>query len=135
MASILLVVGLPVIGSWVRRTGAPRCALDGLAVVPGTAVRVTDHGGRSQTFCCIRCAERWLARTGDAFETVGVTDEVSGVEIDARAAVFVRSPVVTNRVTGNRVHTFRVADDAIAHTRQYGGRVLDPGERPFKRRQ
>lgn len=130
---IFLVVGVPLIGSGLRRSRPQHCALDGLAIVPATAVRVTDSAGESHEFCCVRCAQRWLARTGDSSAVVTVSDEVTGTELDARAAVFVRSPVVINPVTGNRIRVFREPGDADAHVARYGGRVLGPAERPFPR--
>ena len=132
LVSFLLIVGVPVVGSWARRNQAPRCTLDGQEIVPTFAVRVTDRAGTSHRFCCIRCAERWLDRNDVRSATVVVTDEVTGTELDARAAVFVRSRVVTNRITENRVHAFRDMADAVAHTREFGGRILGPDERPFE---
>jgi hypothetical protein len=133
LVSLLLIVGVPAVGSWARRNQSPRCALDGQEIVSTFAVRVTDRAGVSHRFCCVRCAERWLDRNDIRTATVAVTDEVTGAELDARAAVFVRSPVVTNRVTGNRVHAFRDSADAVAHTHEFGGRILGPGARPFVR--
>lgn len=132
LVGIFLVVGVPLIGSWVRRSGPHRCALDGLAIAAATAVRVTDSAGESHEFCCVRCAQRWLARTGDSSALVTVTDEVTGTDLDARAAVFVRSPVVINPVTGNRIRVFRETAEADAHVARYGGRVLGPDEWPFR---
>lgn len=132
LVGIFLVVGVPLIGSWVRESGPDRCALDGLAIVPATAVRVTDGSGQRHGFCCVRCAQRWLARAGDSSAVVTVTDEVTGTEMDARTAVYVRSAIVTNRVTGNRIHVFRGGADADAHVAEYGGRVLGPDEWPFR---
>jgi hypothetical protein len=131
VVGIFLVVGVPLIGSWVRRSGPHHCALDGLAIVPATAVRVTDSAGESHEFCCVRCAQRWLART-DSSAVVTVTDEVTGTDLDSRAAIFVRCPVVINPVTGNRIRVFREAADADAHVARYGGRVLGPDEWPFR---
>jgi len=131
MLVLAVVVGLPLAGWWVRRDAPPRCALDGLDIEPRYRVRVADSAGGSYQFCCTRCAERWLARQPGAPETVIVTDEKSNEEINARAAHFVRSPVVTNRVTGNRVHAFRDQADADAHIRQFGGWLLVGDERPF----
>jgi hypothetical protein len=130
LVGLAVIVGLPLVGWWARQDAVPRCALDGLDIEPRYRVRVTDDAG-SYEFCCTRCAEQWLARhPGPA--AVFVTDEAGGDEIDARAATFVRSPVITNRVTGNRVHAFRNRADAEAHARQFGGWVLRDGERPFR---
>jgi hypothetical protein len=59
-----------------------------------------------------------------------VTDEVSGEEIDAPDAYFVRSQVVTTPATGNRIHVFHKLEDAQRHAQTYRGTVLDAKERP-----
>ena len=53
-------------------------------------------------------------------------------EVDAASAWFVRSQVVTNPVTGNRVHAFRNPDDARRHAEAFGGVLLSGAERPFQ---
>jgi hypothetical protein len=131
VAGLLVVVGLPLAGTWARRGGGPRCELSGLAIQPLYQVRVVDHAGASHRFCCARCAARWLARQEDAPRAVYVTDEAHGAEIDCREAFFVRSTVVTNPVTGNRIHAFRDRADAGEHARAYSGAVLTGVERPF----
>jgi hypothetical protein len=105
LGGMMLVVGLPLLGFWARRDGTPRCAFDGLPIEPVYRVSVFRGRDVSNEFCCVRCAERWLERNSTS--DVLVTDETSGERIDARDAWFVRSTVVTNRVTGNRVHVFR----------------------------
>src|SRR5262249_57057291 len=64
LAGLLVIVGLPVAGKWLRRQSEPRCALDGLKIEPLYRVRVVDRTGGSQDFCCIRCAGLWLGRHG-----------------------------------------------------------------------
>jgi hypothetical protein len=121
LAGLLVVVGLPVAGWWARRPAAPRCAFDGLKIDPLYRVRVVDAAGVSHPFCCVRCAGAWVARQGGRPTAVYVTDEAGGAEIDSRSACFVLSAVVTNPVTGNRVHSFRDRADAEAHARAFGG--------------
>jgi hypothetical protein len=128
---LLVVVGLPLAGKWARRHRGPRCELDGLALVPLYQVTVLDHAGVVHRFCCVGCARLWLARQEGQPRTVYVTDEMSGEEIDARSAYFVRSPVVTNPVTGNRVHAFRHRADAEGHASAFGGELVTEAERPF----
>src|SRR5438067_8683004 len=99
-----LVVGLPFLGHWFRQQHGSRCALDGSMIEPAYRARVVDQGGRSHEFCCVRCAATWLHHRGAKPAAVYVTDEVTGGEIPAEDAVFVRSAVVTAAVTGNRVH-------------------------------
>jgi hypothetical protein len=130
VTTLAVVVGIPLAGWWARRGEGPRCAFDGQPVAAAYRVRVADRGGDAE-FCCVHCARLWLARRDDPPEAVYVTDEATGEEIDARAAVFVRSTVVTNPVTGNRVHAFRDRTAADEHVRSFGGWVLSGAERPF----
>src|SRR5262249_37492263 len=131
LAGLLVIVGLPVAGKWMRRQAAPRCALDGLKIEPLYRVRVVDRAGSSHNFCCVHCAGLWLARQGERPEAVFVTDEAGGAELAARSAYFIRSAVVTNPVTGNRVHVFRERMAAEEHARAFGGRALTEAEKPF----
>jgi hypothetical protein len=131
LAGLVLIVGLPLAGRWARRQAEPRCALDGLVIEPLYRVRVVDRAGGSHVFCCIRCAGRWLARQAERPAAVYVTDEASREEIDAAAAHFVQSTVVTNPVTGSRTHVFRNLTDAEEHARLYAGWLLTGAERPF----
>ncbi|HEV3344891.1 MAG TPA: nitrous oxide reductase accessory protein NosL [Pirellulales bacterium] len=134
-ASTLVAVSavlLPWFGTWSRRQKLPQCALDGIAIVPIYAVEVVDADRQKHCFCCLRCAEYWLAQEPSPPSAVYVTDEVSGQPIDASEAFFVRSPVVTNPVTGNRIHAFEKHSDADDHAAQFRGRLLTAGERPFE---
>ena len=83
-------------------------------------------------FCCVRCAEIWLRGQPSPPRAVLVTDEESGEELDASAAWYVRSSVVTTPATGNRVHVFRSRADAERHADAYGGTVLARSEAPFR---
>jgi hypothetical protein len=132
LAGLLLVIGLPLTGKWSRRSQPPHCELDGLKIEPRYRVRVVEPAGGSHLFCCVRCAGRWLARQEGKAAAVYVTDESHGEEVDATAAWFVRSTVVTNPITGNRVHAFREQSDAEAHIREFRGRVLTDEERPLQ---
>jgi hypothetical protein len=130
LAGLVLAIGLPVAANWLRRSPEPRCDLDGVAIDPAYQVRVMDAEGRERRFCCIRCAELWLKHQAHAPREIWVTDEVSGQEIDARSAWFARSLVITNPVTGNRIHAFRSRPDAEKHV-QTSGTLLVDGEKPF----
>jgi hypothetical protein len=132
LVALTLVVGLPLAGKWARRGGRARCALDGLAVEPSCAVRVEGQPDGARRYCCIDCARRGLARQAARGGRVYVTDEAGGGEVDAVSAWFVRSRVVTNPVTGNRVHAFGRRADAEEHVRVFGGWLLTGGERPFE---
>ena len=130
VAGLLVVVGLPLAGKWARRHAPPRCARDGLPIEASYRVRVEVRGGESLEFCCVECAVRWHEHQSER-PAVYVTDEAGGGEIDARSAHFVRSMVVTNPVTGNRVHAFRDRAAAEEHARIFHGRVLRGADRPF----
>jgi polyferredoxin len=132
LAGAALVAGLPVIGTLARRQSGARCEFDGQAIDPVYRVRIVDAAGTSHRFCCIRCADDWLRRRNDPPAAVFVTDEMSGVEVEAGSAVFVHSSVVTNAVTGNRIHAFRDVAAADAHARAYAGWMLEGAERPLR---
>jgi len=131
LAVLVVVVGLALAGSWARRGITGRCALDGAAVDRIYRVRVVDEEGPSHDFCCIRCAELWLAAREGSPRALYVTDEASGEEVEAGRAWYVRSSVVTRATTGNRVHAFRERQDAERHAATAGGRVLTGADRPF----
>lgn len=129
IAIVLLVVAVPVVGSWLRRSADVGCAMDGVPVPALFAARVVDETGKSHRFCCITCAAEW-ARVGEVAAAY-VMDEAGSGEIDVSSAYFVRSRVVTNAVTGNRVHAFRLEADAVAHARTFAGVILAGAERLF----
>ena len=128
----VLAVGLPCLGTWSRRQRLPQCAVDGVAVEPIYAVEIAAAEGQSRRFCCIRCAEYWLARNPSPSTVVQVTDEVTSQPIASQEAFFVRSSVLTNAVTGNRIHAFADRADAEAHANQFRGKLLTGDERPFE---
>jgi nitrous oxide reductase accessory protein NosL len=95
-------------------------------------VEVIDHGGKRLEFCCPACARIWMRRQPEPPRSVTVTDEASGELIDAAAACYVRSAVVTTPGTGNRVHVFRNRADAAKHAERFGGHVLSDSENPLR---
>jgi hypothetical protein len=130
VVGVAVAAVLPVAGHWLRRIPTGGCALEGAGIVPAFRVRVVDEPGESRAFCCIRCAELWLAGRGARPRAIYVTDEETGREVEADAAYFVRSPVVTNPGTGNHVHAFARRAAALRHA-ALGGTVLAGSERPF----
>jgi hypothetical protein len=128
---VIVLAILPLLGAWARREIRPACAHDGGAIEPRFRVRVQDADGTDYEFCCIACAQAWLAQASRPVRSIHVTDEISGAELDATDAIFVRSQVVTNRATGNRVHVFQRAGDAEHHALSAGGRVLSGADHPF----
>jgi hypothetical protein len=134
VAVLLVVVGLPLAGKWLRRQRGPRCSLDGLPIEPLYQARVIDQEGHSHCFCCVLCARTWLERQRERSVAIFVTDETGRQEIDGRSAHFVRSTVVTNPVTENHVHVFKDRADALEHARAFAGWELTGKERPFQQR-
>jgi hypothetical protein len=127
------LVGLALAGHWVRRPAAPACALDGANIEDVYRVEVVDARGHTHVFCCPRCARIWLEHQTEPSQAVTVTDETSGQRVDATAAYYVRSSVVTAPATGNRIHVFRTLTDAERHAGAFGGVLLPEAENPFHR--
>jgi hypothetical protein len=75
----------------------------------------------------------WLDARRDRPRAVLVTDEATGEEYETTEVIFVRSSVVTQAATGNRVHAFRNRRDAEKHAAGAGGRILEGADRPFGR--
>ncbi len=132
LATLAIALGLPLLGWWAHRDSSPRCERDGLAVVPQYRVRIVDAAGDVHFFCGIACAERWLDGERPDVREVYVTDETSGDEIDAGHAWFVRSSVLTNAVTRNRIHAFERREDAAQHADAFAGEILQGSLRPLQ---
>jgi hypothetical protein len=130
---LAIVVGLPLAGKWARSTPEKKCDLDGAKIDPVYRVRVVDGDGAEHAFCCIQCASHWLGHQRETPRWVVVTDEVSGKDVDAASAWYVRSLVVTVAHTGNRVHAFANHADAAKHMETGRGTVLEGPEKPFYR--
>jgi hypothetical protein len=129
---LLVVVGLPLIGAWVRHSGEPGCALDGAVVVPDYRVEVEDADGNRHVFCCVRCVQIWLADQASPPRSITVTDEESGESVEASRAWYVRNWVVTTPATGNRIHVFRRRAKAESYSAEKQGIVLPRSEFPFR---
>jgi hypothetical protein len=138
---ILIVVGLPIVGHLARQKETDRCALDGVAIEPIYRVRIIsgargrpkpgDIHNASYEFCCIKCAQLWLAAQNSKPLAVFVTDETTGQEIPAGQAHFAASSVITRPTTGNRIHAFAQKSDTQKHAENFLGRVLEGEDRPF----
>jgi hypothetical protein len=129
--AIAVIVGLPVIGHWLRHREGNRCALDGVAIDAIYRVRVVDDLKRNHEFCCLKCAELWLAANRGHPQAIYVTDEATGEEIEADRAFYVWSTVVTRPTTQNCVHAFAREADARKHAELFWGRVLEGEDRLF----
>jgi hypothetical protein len=73
----------------------------------------------------------WAKQQSQPIKSVRVTDEATGAEFNGEDAFFVRSLVVTNSSTGNRIHVFRKLEDAERHAQLSRGTILTGDERPF----
>ena len=131
LAGVFLVAGLPVAGNWARRHADARCALDGAKIDPIFEVRILDAKGQSHEFCCVPCAQWWLAHQEETPVAIFVRDESTGAELNAASAYFVRSLVTTKASTGDRVHVFRDLPDAEKHAHLFRGTMLGDSENPF----
>ncbi len=129
---LLIVIGLPIVGTWLRRQSDEGCALDGIRIDPVFAVRIIDARNVESRFCCLQCAVWWVQRRGEKPRQVFVTDEASGRWLEAESAYFVRSGVITNATTGNRVHAFLNRSDAERHASVSRGTILSDLSRPFE---
>jgi hypothetical protein len=131
LAGVLAVAALPLVGRALRGDRADRCALDGVVLDPQVMTRLVESDGAARRFCCVDCAQRWLARTADRPRAIFVTDEPSGAEVAADEAWFVRSRVVAFAPSGTRVHVFARESDARRHAESHGGDVLRGDARPL----
>jgi hypothetical protein len=60
-----------------------------------------------------------------------VVDGATGAEVPAAEAFYVRSVVVADAVTRDRVHAFARREDAERHAEAHHGTLLVGAERPF----
>jgi len=126
---MVMVILLPLAGTWARLGREKGCAFDGEKIVPNYRVRIVDHGNQSHAFCSVACATRWLEGKETEPREIYVTDEVSGREISASVASYVHSQVVTMKVSGNMVHVYENRADAENHARLWKGRFVRPWQR------
>jgi hypothetical protein len=132
LVGLAVVVSLAVAAQWARHDSQEGCALDGSKIDPVYRIEILDDRGESHAFCCPTCARLWLRRQSAPPRAITVTDEASGERIDAGAAYYVRSAVVTRPTTGNRIHVFRNRADAEKHAEAFAGVVLSEAEGPFR---
>lgn len=130
--TVAMIVGLPLLGHWHRRTEPPRCAFDGLPIQPTYRVIVNRGRDSDHHFCSVNCAERWLGQPGVVASEVLVTDESTGQLINVAEAWFVLSSVTTNPVNRNHIHVFRYREDAEQHARAFHGEILSSDDRPLR---
>jgi hypothetical protein len=132
LAGLVVVVSLAEVAHWSRPDPGTGCALDGMKINPIYRVEIVDRAGGRHAFCCPTCARLWLKQQAEPPTQIIVTDELSQQPVEAAAACYVRSPVVTVPSTGNRIHVFRNRDDAEKHIDKNGGVILSESEDPFR---
>lgn len=116
-----LVLALAVYNRWyMAQARSDRCSLDGNRIEPIYAVELMRDGRVLERFCCTKCAAEWPDVPDDAYWRV--RDEVTGEAIDATAASFVESSVVTVPSRQARIHAFGSWSDALEHATRYDGR-------------
>jgi len=128
--ALLCIAALPLVAGNLRGH-VERCEMGGVALDPAFRVRVGEKSGTTHAFCGVTCAEGWITRGGLVPARVLVTDGISGNEIDARAAAFVRT--FGNRADGapDAIRVFARYEDAERHARAHGGEILIGADRPF----
>ena len=109
-----------------NRAYRDRCHWDGTSIQPIFGVEWTpgNAGSATHRFCCICCAQGWLAATNVRQGRFSVRDEVSGLPMDALSGYYVLSARVTETATGCRIHVFREPLHARAHLLKHDGRPL-----------
>jgi hypothetical protein len=123
-----VAVGVPLVAFLARSGPSEQCALDGLDINATYCVRIVEASGDEFSFCCLHCARAWLARRPSP-QAVWLTDETTGQALEARRAWLVRSRVVTQPYTGNRIHCFARREDASRHAQEAQGVLLSDTDR------
>ena len=131
LGAVVLLGAVPFVGHALRTPQGPRCAGDGVALAGSPVVKFVSGDGSETSCCCVSCAEAWPI--ADPRRSVLVTDEATGQMVDAKNAWFVRSLVVAQPATQDRVHAFATKEEADRHTAAYRGRILTGKQRPFHR--
>lgn len=103
----------------------PFCAYDGSAVNAVFEVDIDLRDGSKKIFCSIFCAQKWFNNNLKEIDHVIVTDEIRGSRIDSFVAYFVQSELITNRSNDNRIHVFKLRQDAKAHVKKFDGIMID----------
>ena len=116
---LLAAVVLGLVAGRMDRPGGDRCDRCGAPSATIGRVRFELPGGEVRVFCSIPCARAAPRPPGTR---VLVTDEATGDEVDADAAFYVESPVVSVAHNRTRIHAFASPADARAHIREHGGR-------------
>ena len=130
--ALALAAALPLLGQALGGRTAAGCAADGVALAGSPVVKLVGEDGAEVSFCCVGCAKGWPSSPSP--RRILVTDELTGRMFDARDAWFVRSMVVAQPATEDRVHAFASEEEARRHLRAYRGVFLTGPLHPFNRK-
>jgi len=109
------------------------CRVDGTEIIPITRVALVDEKSEESLFCSLCCAKIWLEnheelgkqlQSGTA--TLTVVDEISGLEVDASLAYWVKSKKYSRQENKCQSHVFSDKQAASKYLRQHQGEEL-PG--------
>jgi hypothetical protein len=128
--ALLAIAALPLMAERLR-SHPERCEADGVTVAPAFRVRVVARDGTTHAFCGVSCAQSWIRRKGIEPRAILVTDGVSGREVDAGEASFVRTVSTWSDGAPDFIRVFARREDAERHVSAYGGRILTGADRPF----
>ena len=129
-AALLAIAALPFVAERLR-SPSERCTMDGSGVSISFRVRIVERDATVRPFCGVRCADRWLARTGAAPRAVLVTDCTSGREVKAEAAWFLYTITGWEEGVPDYIRVFNRRSEAERHARSHGGELLMGPERPL----
>jgi len=104
------------------------CAYDGTDLTPLYRVDALLDDSSALSFCSITCATEWFKKNEDKVIFFTVVDEITGQMFDSAHGFFVESNLITIPATKNRIHTFSRREDALAHVRQFNGKMI---QNPF----
>ena len=128
--ALLAVAALPLVADRLR-SRSELCAMDGSPVQSSFRVRIVETDGTVRSFCGVRCADRWLARSGTAPRAVLVTDCGNGREVSADSASFLYTMTGWGEDVPDFVRVFGRRADAERHAKAYGGEIMTGADRPL----
>lgn len=121
----LTLVGLAWFSGQSRQSGES-CIVDGTGLIPISRVTLTNEQGEISLFCSLCCAKTWIEeheelipqlQSGKA--SITVVDEISGQEIDASMAYWVKSNEYSRRENKCQSHVFSDKQAASKYLRQH----------------
>jgi ABC-type nitrate/sulfonate/bicarbonate transport system substrate-binding protein len=113
-----------ILGKKEGRKATLKCFFDGTRINPIYEIDAFLDDRSAVNFCSIYCATRWFTENRQRVVYLRVTDEITGQKFDSTLGFFVESEVVTVPEVKNRIHVFVTQEDALAHARQFNGRVI-----------